>query len=124
MDRLIRNLGMAGLGLFALALLGGFPARAAAAGIGFRNDLNVKVVVQGASVVNNVVRRGQPLVIDPGNTLWDTNLPVGDRQIIIYGAQPNRILARPVISFQGRDRMMYIIPAASGRVTLSDRPRQ
>jgi len=118
MNRLIRNLGMASLGLLALALLGGFPGPAAAAGIGLRNDLNVRVVVQGASVVNNVVRRGQPLVIDPGKTLWDTNLPMGKREIIVYAVQPNRILCRKVIDFQNQDMMLHIVTVPPGRVDI------
>jgi len=121
MNRLFRNLG--GLGLLALGLLGGLPTTVLAAGIGFRNDLNVRVVVQGASSVNNVVRRGQPLVINPGKTLWDTNLPTGDREIIIYGAQPNRILYRTIVPFQGRDLMLYVVPAAPGGVRITDREK-
>jgi hypothetical protein len=120
MNRHYRNWATACL---ALALLGGLPARAAAAGIGFQNGLNVRVVVQGSSVVNNVVRRGQPLVLPPGKILWDTNLPPGDREIAIYDAQmPARILYRAVIPFQGQDLMLYILPAGPGRVRLSDRP--
>jgi hypothetical protein len=123
MIRLHHLLGTALLGLCALGVLGGLPAAANAAGIGFRNDLNVRVIVQGASYLNNVVRRGQPLVIDPGKTLWDTNLPVGDRVIIIYSAQlPNRILHREVVPFQGQDLMLYVQPAMGGRVRISEHP--
>jgi hypothetical protein len=122
MNRLFRNLGTAGLGLCALGLLGGLPAPAAAEGIGFRNDLNVRIIVQGASKVDNVVRRGLPLQIDPGKTLWDTNLPMGEREIVIYGAQGNRLLFRMIVPFQGQDVMLYVVPAGPGRVRLSDRP--
>ena len=123
MNRLHRNLGTACVGLCALALLGGLATPAGAAGIGFRNDLNIRIVVQGASNVNNVVRRGQPLVIEPGKTLWDTNLPSGPREIVIYSTLPNRPpLLRVVVPFQGEDMRLYVVPTPTGRVRLADHP--
>jgi hypothetical protein len=122
MNRLVRNLSTACLGLCAFGLLGGLPTPARAAGIGLQNNLNIRVVVQGESLVNSVVRRGQPLVIDPGKVLWDTNLPAGPRVIMIYGGQPARILHREVVPFQNQDMMLYIVPAGPGRVRISDRP--
>jgi hypothetical protein len=109
------------LAVLVLGLMGGLPNLAEAAGIGFRNDLNSRVIVQGASVVNNVVRRGQALQIDPGKTLWDTNLPDGNREVIIYAGQPSRILHRSIVPFQGRDITLYIIMDRTGRVRLSDK---
>lgn len=119
MTRLFHNLSRACLGLVALGLLGGLPSLAEAAGIGFRNDLNIRVIVQGASSVNNVVRRGQPLIIEPGKTLWDTNLPEGNREVIIYAGQPNRILHRSVVPFHGRDMTLTInMDRMTGRIRL------
>jgi hypothetical protein len=63
-------------------------------GIGFRNDLQVPVIVQGVSLVNNMQRRGQPLVVRPGKTVWDNNLPTGMRFYTIYDANGQRILLR------------------------------
>jgi hypothetical protein len=125
MNRLPRLLGTACLSLVALGLLGGFPTTAQAAGIGFRNNLKIPVVVQGASRVNNVLRRGLPRTVLPGNAMWvwDTDLPPGDREIVVYDAQmPNRVLYRTVVRFQGQDMRLFINPAGPGGVTISDRP--
>jgi hypothetical protein len=64
-------------------------------GIGFRNDLKVPVIVQG---INNMQRRGQPFVVQPGKTVWENNLPAGIRYYNIYEASQTRILLpnRPV----------------------------
>ena len=44
------------------------------------------------------------------------------REIVIYGAQGNRLLFRMIVPFQGQDVMLYVVPAGPGRVRLSDRP--
>jgi hypothetical protein len=123
MNRLSRLLGTACVGLLALGLLGGFPTAARAAGIALRNNLNIPVVVQGASRVNNVLRRGLPKTIAPGKLEWDTDLLPVDREIVVYDARmPNRVLFRTVIRFQGQDMHLFINPAGPGRVTISERP--
>src|SRR5271169_3469125 len=63
-------------------------------GIGFRNDLKTPVIVQGVSLVNNMQRRGQPFLVNPGKTVWDNNLPVGQRYYTLYDANQQRILVR------------------------------
>src|SRR5438477_1464951 len=63
-------------------------------GIGFRNDLKVPVIVQGVSIVNNMQRRGQPFVVQPGKAVWDNNLPIGLRFYTIYEAANQRILLK------------------------------
>src|SRR5512134_278720 len=63
--------------------------------IGFRNEVKVTVIVQGATVVNGMQRRGQPLRIEPTKNGYDINLPPGVRFITIYDAnQPSRVLLR------------------------------
>ena len=90
MTRLALILKKVALALVVLPLLAG---SARAAGIGFKNDLKIPIIVQGASFEKNVVRRGQPLLIYPGKTVWDLNLKPGNRFITIYDArQPTRIL--------------------------------
>jgi hypothetical protein len=89
------------MALVALFLLGPSAPRQEARGqgpgpgLGFRNDLNKPVIVQGVSLVNNMQRRGQPFLVHSGKTVWDNNLPVGVRYYTIYDAtQPSRILLR------------------------------
>lgn len=119
-------LGTACLALLVLPALGGAqPLIVRAEGIGFRNDLPVPIVVQGASIVNNMLRRGPPLLIPPGRAAWDINLPPGLRFVTIYDAnQPNRILYRePPIPFKGRDLFFSVLPApVPNRVLLKAEP--
>ncbi len=121
MTRLYHKLSKASPSLLVLAVLGGIPVIAHAAGIAFRNDLNVRVMVQGASSINNVARRGPLLVIDPGKTQWDTNLPSGNREVIIYGGQPTRILYRGVVPFMGQDMTLSISMDRMNRIQLTEK---
>ena len=63
-------------------------------GIGFRNDLKVPVIVQGVCIVNNMPRRGQPILVAPGKTVWDNNLPAGVRYYTIYDGNQQRVLLK------------------------------
>ncbi len=71
------------LAVMLMILLGGVTseqgaqAQPLAAGVGFRNDLKVPVIVQGVSLINKMQRRGQPFIVQPGKTVWDSNLPLG-----------------------------------------------
>jgi hypothetical protein len=114
MNRQRGTLRKACLGLLALAVLGAFPAAASADGLGFRNDLTIPIIVQGESVVSNVLRRGQPLVISPGKVAWDTNLKPCDRWISVYDARmPSRVLLRRyLIRFPGGDVPYAVMPLA------------
>src|SRR5262249_52440504 len=88
--------------LLAPPLLGTRSAAAHGGGMCSRNDLKIPVVVQGASVVNNMVRRGKPVVLAPGKTGWDTNLPAGSRVVTVYDYfQTNRILFQGTYQFNG-----------------------
>jgi hypothetical protein len=111
MNRHLGTLRKACVGLVALAVLGALPAAASAASIGFRNDLNVPILVQGECTVNGVTRRGQLLTIYPRKMAWDTNLKAGARTITIYEARTNRVLFRQVIPFDGNDVTFRVVPA-------------
>jgi hypothetical protein len=63
-------------------------------GVGFRNELKIPLIVQGVSLINNMQRRGQPFVVQPGKTVWDNNLPAGMRYYTVYEANQQRILLR------------------------------
>jgi len=110
MRRLARFLKKAALALVVLPLLAGSVR---AAGIGFKNDLKIPIIVQGATFEKNVLRRGQPLLIYPGKTVWDLNLKTGNRFITIYdGRQPTRIIYQSPptgpVPFQDQDLLFSI----------------
>lgn len=92
------------------------------ASIGFRNETNLPVVVQGTSLVNGMPRRGQPILIVPGKLGWDNNLPPGDRLYTIYDAtQPSKVLHRDfVVRIQGRDLVFSLRahPLLPGRLLI------
>jgi hypothetical protein len=113
MKALFGGLTAALLGVLVLLPVGAQPGALKAEGIGFRNDLPIPIIVQGTSLVNKMLRRGQPLLILPGKTAWDINLPAGLRFVTIHDAnQPNRILYRdPPIPFKGRDLFFGVKPA-------------
>jgi len=115
------NLAKMMLGLAGLLVVGAAPAWAG--GIGFRNDLKVPVIVQGASIVNGMVRRGPPILIQPGKIGWDNKLPAGMRYVTVYDAnQPNRVIIREFrVPFQGLD-LMYTIQVNGNKVTLEPSP--
>jgi hypothetical protein len=119
MTRAILHLAAASLSLLALPLLAGEAARAqqSTAAIGFRNETNSAVLVQGASLVNGMLRRGQPLLISSGKMAWDTQVSKGPRQITIYDAnQTSRILYQgPPFQFQGYDVIFCVRPHPSQR---------
>ncbi len=58
-------------------------ARAQGAGvaISFRNDLNIALVVQGHSMVNGMKKAGMVLVIQPGKTAAENNIPMGTTRV-------------------------------------------
>ena len=66
-------------------------------GIGFRNDLKAPVIVQGVSVINKVQRRGQAFRVEPGKTVWDSNLPLGIRYYTVYDANTRILLPNQAI---------------------------
>jgi hypothetical protein len=110
MRRLARFLKKAALALVVLPLL---ASSVRAAGIGFKNDLKIPIIVQGATFEKNVLRRGQPLLIYPGKTVWDLNLKTGNRFITIYdGRQPTRIIYQSPptgpVPFQDQDLLFSI----------------
>ena len=60
------------LGLACLLIASAEPACAADPGwLGFRNDTNGLVIVQGVSIVNRVPRQGPRHVLKPGQESWD-----------------------------------------------------
>jgi hypothetical protein len=85
------------LGLAALALA---PAEASAAWLGFRNDTQFPIVVQGASVVNGNLRRGKPQLLYPGEVFWESIVVPGKKVVEVYDPKQPR---RPALHQEGID---------------------
>ena len=76
-----------------LCVAGSAQAQTPGVTVGFRNNTNVNVIVQGYTVVNNVQRRGQTLKVErQGGMAFESTVPSGYRYYTIYDAkQPQRI---------------------------------
>src|SRR5437879_6337558 len=115
MKRLVPTMLIAAASMLALGAFGANRASAQKGeslpiSISFRNDTKTTVLLQGATVVKGVQRRGQPIVIREGKSAFDNNVPVGIRLITIVDAnQPSRILYRDSIPVPaGRDIALVI----------------
>ena len=96
--------------------------------IRFRNETKTTVIVQGASIVKGMQRRGQPIVVPAGKSSFDNNVPAGIRLITIGDHnQASRILLRdfPLQVQAGRDLSVVIRPAPNNpdRVILQPDPQ-
>ena|SRR5581483_8925926 len=90
-------------------LLGGASAARAGVWLGFRNELPVPVVMQGASVVKSTVRRDRPHLLYPGEVAWDSVSSSGDKVLTIYYAkQPTQVLYYDTIPSTGGDQFFAI----------------
>ena len=78
--------------------------------IGFRNDTKNAIVVQGFTLVKGIERRGQPVLLPPNRSNFDTNVPPGIRVYSVYDAnQPANILLRDFpIQVKGNDLLFVI----------------
>jgi hypothetical protein len=57
----------------------------------FRNDLKTPVIIQGVTRLPNKMQRGAPIIIAPGKTVTEFNVPAGVRVYNIYDANQPRI---------------------------------
>ena len=106
----IRGILLAALPLLALTA---FPATAGAGPlIGFRNDTNVTVIVQGMSVINGQLRLGKRLTLQPGAVAWDTIAAPGNKLItVVDDKQPTRTLLKDTIQVGAQNLFFSIAPA-------------
>jgi hypothetical protein len=66
--------------------------------IAFRNDTKIAVIIQGTSTVGGMIRRGQPIVVAPGQVVGEFNVPAGGRVYSAYDAKtPSKVLALDVL---------------------------
>jgi hypothetical protein len=91
-----------------MTLLALVPA-ADAAGIAFRNDLPTPIIIQVASITNNVVRRGRPTLVLPSRVTLERMLPPGKVLVLVYDAnQPSRVLFQETILFPAKDLFLSL----------------
>src|SRR5262245_23696594 len=93
-----------------LALLSPAATLAApAAWLGFRNDTNMPVIVQGSSVVNNAMRHGKPNLLYQGTVSWERVTQPGSKIITIYDPkQPKLILFQGTVVIAAGDLFFSI----------------
>lgn len=95
--------------------------------IGFRNETKSTVVVRGSSLVNGMIRGGQPVLIRSGKAGFDNNVPPGQRRITVIDYNQNRplLVDFPILVPQGRDLFVVIrvSPVDPKRIVLTpDQP--
>ncbi|MBX9680197.1 MAG: hypothetical protein K2X38_15660 [Gemmataceae bacterium] len=108
---------------FAASLVSAQPPGAGAATIQFRNETKMAVIVQGTSTMNGMLRRGQPMLLTPGKSASDFNVPAGYRVYSVYDAnQPTHVLVRDkaVMVQPGRDASFIVtpVPGSSQQVAI------
>ena len=86
--------------------------------------LKTPVIVQGVSLVNNMQRRGQPILVNPGKTVWDNNLPAGVRYYTIYDSTQRILLRDRPVRVQTTDQFFGIRPnmGPAGQVKIDSEP--
>ena len=98
----------------AFCLTAALAAPAAAQGVPagsvrFRNDLTIPIIVQGVSKVGPLVKRGQPMVIAPGKSVTEFNVPAGMRVYNVYDANQQRVVQDVQIGvFPGRPLALVV----------------
>jgi hypothetical protein len=78
---------------------------AGGASIGFHNDTKTGILVQGMS--NG--RLGQPFLVTPGKTGYDSNVPQGSRVINIYDPA-KRLMLTTQVPVGSRDMVFSVRP--------------
>jgi hypothetical protein len=104
-----------------LAALFGFflvPGVVQACWIGFRNDTDFPVVVQGAAVVKGRLRWGTPHVLYPGEVCWNCVVQAGKKQMVVFNAK-KRVLSKQFITCGADDQFFAITPAGPGEAELT-----
>jgi hypothetical protein len=100
------------LALVLLLMILAWPSTAQAGSlIGFRNDTDGPIIVQGMSVINGQVRQGKRLTIQPGGIAWDVIAVPGNKLItVVDGKQPTKTLLQQTVQCGGRTLFFAIQP--------------
>jgi len=121
MNRRLPGAGCLRRAFLACLALAVWAGGAEAGWLGLRNDLPTPVIVQGATVVNNVARPGRPHLLYPGEVTWDSILAPSVKHVVITDPKArNRVLYQGPIRCAGNDLFfsLRIDPAPPGRVLL------
>lgn len=106
-----------------LALSGVRSVAADGGWMGFRNDTNVPIVIQGVSIINRVPRQGPRHILQPGQECWDVMIAKGNKLILIADAkQPTRALMQQTVTYSGTDLFFSVQPDAA-IIPLPNAPR-
>jgi hypothetical protein len=99
------------------AQVGGVQGGGAA--VAFRNEMKTPVIVQGTTIVNGMPKRGQALVIQPGQKQLEFNVPPGIRYYMVFdAARPSIVLVRNLpVPVQGND-LSFVIRGTPPKVTV------
>src|SRR5581483_4859106 len=77
--------------------------------IGYRNDTNGPVVVQGMIIINKTLRRDRAHILQPGEVAYDTVTLASNRLVVVADAkQPTRTLFQGTIPFARNDQFFSI----------------
>jgi hypothetical protein len=81
--------------------------------VGFRNQTNSNILVQGYTIINKTQRPGQILQLKKSGGMAFDNVPLGIRYVNIYDANnPTVILLRDFpVAIQKRDAFFDIVPS-------------
>jgi hypothetical protein len=114
---------LSSVGVAVLCLLGSRSAGADGGWMGFRNDTNIPIIIQGVSIINRVPRQGPRHVLQPGQECWDVMIAKGNKLILIADAkQPTRILLQETVNYAGADLFFSVQPDAAV-IPLPNAPR-
>src|SRR5437588_7195042 len=105
---------MALLGLLAALAVAVGPAAVFAGSLGFRNDTDGPVIVQGMSIIRGKIYAGKRHVLQPGDVGWDHIVAQGNKLVVVADAkQPTKTLYQGTIQFLGNTQFYSIKVAAA-----------
>ena len=97
------------LGLVAMLGLTVLPSAATAGSLGFRNDTDGPVIVQGMSIIRGKIYAGKRHVLQPGDVGWDHIVAQGNKLVVVADAkQPTKTLYQGTIQFLGNTQFYSI----------------
>jgi hypothetical protein len=94
------------------------PGRGCVA-VGFRNETNTTVIVQGYSIVNGMKKSGPLIRVPPKATFYDVNAPINTpRFYTVYDANNNQALGSSQVPVGGQDMLCVIRQGPTGKIAL------
>jgi hypothetical protein len=114
---------LSSIGIAFVCLVANRSAAAEGGWLGFRNETNTPIIVQGVSIINRVPRQGPRHVLQPGQECWYVMIAKGNKLILVADAkQPTRLLAQETVTYSGTDIFFAVQPDAAV-IPLPNAPR-